>query len=273
MRSYNDIAEKLFDQLEEHSKVILDPQKLAEIAVTEISSSLYLLRERVQRTGFDSEYDEINFFKNIKPRMVSNLTYYQFVHEFESQRQILSLKKLKNLVKNRRNRIRSEINQHREFLTYYRRNCTQLDHHYFVRSKIDCKPCALKIQALIDPGFSSSHDFQVARIMTYDLLCANMADWLANASIMDEKGSGLIFTDKKVSLIELAYSLYYSGCINNGNADIREICDQLGKAFNIEVTDFYRSFLDIKSRKGSKTKFLDRLIKDTNTAIYNLDEN
>lgn len=275
MQSYFEISENLFSQLKMRSKEVGEPQKFAEIAVKEISSSLYILRERVRNVGFESEKDEIQFFKSIKPGLISNLTYYQFVYELESQKHVLSAKKLKCLVKNRKNAILNVINEDREFLNYFRNNCTYLDHHYFTRNGIECKPCALKIPSLIDPGFSTSHDFMVAKIMTFDLLTTRFTEqsFTQISSLNVSEKSTITFTDRNISIIELAYALYYSGSIDNGAADIREICEQLGKAFNIEVNDFYRSFLDIKSRKGSKTKYLDKLVKVTNTAIYNLDEN
>lgn len=275
MQSYFEISENLFSQLKMRSKEVNEPQKYAEIAVKEISSSLYILRERVRNVGFNSDPEEIQFFRHIKPVLISKLTYYQFVYELETQKHVLSAKKMKNLVKNRKNDLLRVINNDREFLKYFRNNCSYLDHHYFTRNGIECKPCALKIPSLIDPGFSTSHDFMVAKIMTYDLLTTQLSEqsFSKPSSLNFPEKSTITFTDRNISIIELAYALYYSGSIDNGAADIREICEQLGKAFNIEVNDFYRSFLDIKSRKGSKTRYLDKLVKVTNTAIYNLDEN
>lgn len=271
MNSYNEISEQLFSQLDDRAKLILETKKFAEIAVTEISSSLFLLRERVQKYGFKSESDEIKFFKTNKPKLVSNLSYYQFIYEIESNRPAYSEKKLKSLIKERKNLLFKEINRNPEFINYFRSGCSNMDHHYFIRGKVECKPCALKMHNLLDPGFSTSHDDLVSNIMTFDLLCENVNKLFLEVSTFQGDNSTLNFTDSKVAIIELAYALHFAGSINNGNSDIREICFHLSKFFNIEISDFYRSFLDIKARSGSKTRYLERLASKLNTAIYDVD--
>jgi hypothetical protein len=44
--------------------------------------------------------------------------------------------------------------------------------------------------------------------------------------------------------------------------EINELAQTFEKMFNVKLDDYYRTFLDIKGRKKSKTKFLDKLIQD-----------
>jgi hypothetical protein len=63
----------------------------------------------------------------------------------------------------------------------------------------------------------------------------------------------------KVDLIELIYALQCSGTINNGNSDIKKIAKACEQLFNIDLGNYYRTFSDIRSRKMSQTKFIDKL--------------
>ena len=67
------------------------------------------------------------------------------------------------------------------------------------------------------------------------------------------------WTGAKVDLIELTYALYYSGRINNGQATLQEVSQALGKLFDMEPGDIYRTYIEIRARKTNPTKFLDAL--------------
>ena len=69
----------------------------------------------------------------------------------------------------------------------------------------------------------------------------------------------LNWTGSKTSLIELIYSLHSQGSIDNGNADIKIIAKTFENMFNIDIGDFYHSYLELKARKMNRTKFLDSL--------------
>ena len=47
--------------------------------------------------------------------------------------------------------------------------------------------------------------------------------------------------------------------LDNGNADIKIIAKTIERAFNVDLGDFYHTFMEIKSRKINRTKFLDSL--------------
>lgn len=67
------------------------------------------------------------------------------------------------------------------------------------------------------------------------------------------------WTGSKTSLVELIYALYHQSVFDNGNADVKRIMKSFEVAFNIDLGDFYHTFLEIKSRKINRTKFLDTL--------------
>ena len=69
------------------------------------------------------------------------------------------------------------------------------------------------------------------------------------------------FTGKKIALIELGYSLANSGDINSGNVEIKEMMDFLGAVFNVDLGDYYRTYIAIKGRKKDRTAYLNRLVE------------
>lgn len=60
-------------------------------------------------------------------------------------------------------------------------------------------------------------------------------------------------------MIELIYALHSQGVFDNGNADIKVIAKTFERIFNIDLGDFYHTFMELKSRKINRTKFLDSL--------------
>jgi len=60
-------------------------------------------------------------------------------------------------------------------------------------------------------------------------------------------------------LTELIYSLYYQSVLDNGNTDIRLIAEHFENVFNIDLGNFYHTYLELRNRKRNRTKFLDAL--------------
>lgn len=87
-----------------------------------------------------------------------------------------------------------------------------------------------------------------------------------------QKQSRLFWTANKTDLIELIYALQSSGAINSGTADIKEVASACEHIFNIDLGDFYRTFLEIKSRKINQTKFIDNIKESLLKRIEDSDE-
>ena len=82
----------------------------------------------------------------------------------------------------------------------------------------------------------------------------------------------LQWTSSKTALTELIYALHHSRSINNGNADIKEIAIMFQKVLHFDIGDYYKTFSEIKSRKISRTKFLDDLSSGLLSHIKNSEE-
>jgi len=68
------------------------------------------------------------------------------------------------------------------------------------------------------------------------------------------------WTGSKVSAVEFGYALHTSLTINRGNTDIKDIMQFIKIFFNIDLGDYYRTYIAIRRRKKDRTEFLNSLI-------------
>ena len=76
----------------------------------------------------------------------------------------------------------------------------------------------------------------------------------------ERKHPVLLWTATKSALTELIYALYSDGAINHGTADVSAITTSFEDFFNIKLDNVYKTYAELKARKGSKTKFLEELM-------------
>lgn len=147
-----------------------------------------------------------------------------------------------------------------EFYKYYRTNNTFIDNQLFVRGKYDIKLNLDTIYFETDHSFSTIADYKVAKILANDLIQVYLEDQLNNKHYKKANSkSPLSWTGSKIALTELIYALYAQGVFNNGNTDIKLIAKTFESTFNIDLGDFYHTFMELKARKINRTKFLDNL--------------
>ena len=80
------------------------------------------------------------------------------------------------------------------------------------------------------------------------------------------------WTGKASDLVELIYGVSEMGCINGGEASLKEIATYFYKVFGVQAKGCYNIYNDIKMRKNeSRTYFLDRAAEKVNKRML-LDE-
>lgn len=239
------------------------------------------LRKEVINNTIKSKKDEIKIFKFIKPKIYSRLIYYVKLFKIESKRPRGSSKYQKKYLDYEIKKLQDYFNDNLEFYQYYRRSESSLDNQYFLRGKEDIRLHPDNFHFFIDEKFSTSHDTTVATIIAYDMLIVYLQkeiELIENKKIMEtsinafQKQSKLFWTGNKTDLIELVYALHTSGVINSGTADIKEVASVCEQMFNISLGDFYRTYLEIRSRKINQTKFIDKLKESLVSRMNNADE-
>ena len=146
-----------------------------------------------------------------------------------------------------------------EFYKYYRTNNTFIDDKLFVRGKYDIKLSLDTYYFEADHNFSTSHDYKAAKIIANDLIQVYLEDQL-HSPIHKSKSielPNLNWRGSKTALTELIYALHAQGVFDN--TDIKVIAKTFESIFNVDLGDFYHTFMELKARKINRTKFLDSL--------------
>lgn len=258
----------------------IDNQTLrCEKALEVILKTIQALKDLLAKTRFKSEDEEIKFFKEIKPQFTSKLIYYNTIFKIEMKRPNGGNRILKKYYNNELVKLKAFFDNELEFYKYYRSGSTYLDHKYFLRSKFDIKMSLDSYYFEADTSFSTSHDFKVAKILANDLIQLYLENQLV---MIENKDNGeksqrkpnlkMIWTSSKVALIELVYAFHTEGVFNNGAADLKDIAEYFEYIFEVDLGQYRRTFLEIRTRKADRAKFLTTLNKGLLKRMEDTDE-
>ena len=277
---YQELISDFEAKLESLESCSQDVLYKAEMGISHTETCMKQLRNQVVAKGFRSTEEEIRFFKHIKPQIFSKLIYYVRLFAIESKRPRSSSKFQIKYLNGQINKLQVYFNEHLEFYHYYRRGATTLDELYFVRGRSDLRSPTASFHFFVDEAFSTCQDATVATIMAFDMLIVYLQQEIEKLESNTDnpkflkpmkQTSKLFWTRSKTELIELIYALHSSGAINSGTADIKEMASLFEHMFNIDLGNYYHTFIEIRARKCSKTKFLDSLIDALNKRFDELD--
>lgn len=259
------------DQINRSNNIIV---MRAEEILMETDSSIRQLKDILRQYNFPDWSEEIYFFKNTKPKFVSIYIYYSTVLSIEASKPYADPEALRSYYENERAHLLYFYNEHRDFISYYRRKSSYLDKKYFVRFKFDFK---LKLSPELysyDEEFSTSHDHIVSQIMANDLLDQYLTDKIDSKEGREnsfENSKNLEWTAPKVALVELLYALHQTKCFNGGHSDLAEIFRWAENSLNINLGNYHKTLGEIRLRKTERTKFLSLLQHNLDQYLNDLD--
>ncbi|WP_299177844.1 RteC domain-containing protein [uncultured Chryseobacterium sp.] len=233
-----------------------------------LQDTLLSTKELITKQGFKDQWEEINFFRNIKPQILSKLIYYNKIFRIETACPVDKGNIYASYFSKQLQELKEEYREHidnSDFYRYYRSGRTDRDETYFRLGNINFHDGLNSFVFEIDPLFSTYYDYKVARIIANELLYIYILHKINNdemadpLSIRDISSDAVIWTDAKNALIELVYALHASGSVSYGRIGIRKISFALEKLFQINLRDLHHSFHRMKYRAGSRTTFLDQL--------------
>ena len=231
-----------------------------------ILKSVSEIKKIVLKSGFKVDTEEIQFFKELKPQFTSKLIYYNVVYKIEMKRPNGGNRILKKYYNNELLKLKAFFDNELEFYQYYRSGSTYLDYKYFQRGKFDIKLALDNYYFETDTTFSTSHDFKVAQILANDLIqlyLENQLIMIENKDISEKSqrkpNIKMTWTSPKVALIELMYALHTEGVFNNGTASLKDIAETFEELFGIDLGQYRRNFLEIRTRREDRTRFLNSL--------------
>lgn len=257
----NQLLQELDQQL---SSIIL---LVEEDPIQNCSQAINILMEGYEklRTTYinqkTTQEEEIDFFKNCKPKLTSQIIYFNEMFKIECNKPVASKKTIRKYYNTQLKKREQFFEDNAEFYRYYRKGNQYLDDKFFLRNQQDSKLAMDSFYFQIDKLFATSHDYKVAQVLANEKLQIYLIDKLK--SITESKASHqnkvLKWTASKVGIVELIYALHTEGVFNHGAVDIREVVQGFSRAFEIELGQFHRTFYEIASRKSDRTKFISSL--------------
>ena len=277
-------SKSLMSELEHQLKLIHleteNPIQLAEQAIRSSVAVLEKLKIFFIKQKRLNKKEEIEFFRDIKPKFAAKLIYYNEIYTIETNRPLGSQKTIRKYYKAELLKLKVFFEKNQEFYRYYRTGNNYLDNKYFIRAKYDFKLIVDSYYFQADHRFTTSHDYKVARILANDEIKVFLEEQikkLDRKTIAIQSPSplhkGTKWTGSKVELIELIYALHTEGVFNNGTSGLKEVTTFFESSFSIDLGQFNRVFLEIRNRKSERTKFLNTLKTKLITRMDKADEN
>lgn len=277
-------AESLMFELEQKLKKIHleteNPIQAAELAIKCSVHSLEELKTFFIKYKYLKKKEEIEFFRDIKPMFTAKLIYYNEIYNIETNSSLGCKKIMRKYYKTELQKVRMFFKENKEFYRYYHTGNDCLDNKYFTRTQYDCKLMLDSSYFLADHRFTTSHDYKVAQILANNEIkkfLEKEIEKLEKKAMKEDLTFPISkkqkWTGSKVELVELIYALHAEGVFNNGASGLKEVTTFFESVFNIDLGQFHRVFLEIRSRKSDRTKFLNTLRNKLIIRMEDADEN
>ncbi|WPR77937.1 RteC domain-containing protein [Algoriphagus sp. NG3] len=215
---------------------------------------------------FVSEEEEIEFFKSRMTYFLRESVYFSELFNMESIKPAGSKNEIRKFYERELLSVKEFLQNNQNLYNYLLMKKENQDRVFFLRSAQAPIYKPNLFWHTLDTRYCTVYTLYFARIMGTLSLAAYIHDQLlvlngAQDSIGEDKKPSLNWTGNKADLVELVYALNASNVVNYGNASVVELATVMSEVFGIELQGYYRTFLEIKSRKKNRTVFLDRCIE------------
>lgn len=268
MENYiSSLKDKVSQSIQEVEKMECSMLDKSKLLIPQLESTFEELKSFINNYSFKNDDEEILFFKKTKPQLFSRLIYYNDVYNIELRMPAGSIENWKEYLEMIQNQIKFFFDMNSEFYQYYRSGSTHLDQIYFLRRK----PC---IQLQVDSSyferdccFSTCYGLKMTQILANEKLLSYLNTKyikLQKETLEIEPSldfhSGLKWTEKKVALGEIIYGIDTLKSVCFGNTDIKLLAKELGGLFDVDMSNIFQIYGDIRKRKVDRTEYLNRMI-------------
>jgi hypothetical protein len=274
--SMNKFIEKLYKDLNEELSVFSD---LGTLPVRRLTGALHSIGEVVNKlknhiitNPFKTVDEEIQFFKYDKPAFTCEQFYAVEIFTIETARPLNDIPALKTFYEQELKYIHRFLDQNKFLYAYFQFDMKELDHLLFIRG---ARPVDIPLSDVIglDPQFTTCCDLLWGKFTAFERL----QEWLRTELKSLEGGGppgvqdntpltlsggpgGMRWTGETINLVEIAYGVWLTGQLNNGQVSITEIVEFLEVAFRVKIGKPHRRWQGIARRKRlGYTRFLDEM--------------
>ena len=121
------------------------------------------LKNYISSYAFESQAEEIHFFKEIKPQFYSKYIYYINVYNFLTEKPTGGENIQTDYIKMHLSELKTFFDHNRAFYSYYRSGVTQMDEIYYTRGGFDVHAELEDFEE--DEQYSTSHDYKLSKII------------------------------------------------------------------------------------------------------------
>ena len=273
---HEDLLQKLeaMNELNDSKKMTPDPQ------LQLILETIDQIKQKLKRYNFDSEEEEIYFFKNLLPEFLSLFIYYSEKAAIKCSERIGTEQSKIEYLDQLFLKMDYFFKANTDFFNYYRFGKTRFDNYYFLRNTSSYNDHLDLPAFMMDESFCTIYSWKVATINAYARVEKEIRFHSNenNQSLKNGEGNpeseslGLEWTDSKRGLTELIYSLQEQGCFNNGRADVKTITLGFEKAFSVKLGNTSSTYQQLLSRKKGTSSYLTRLQEKFEQRINKIEE-
>ena len=126
------------------------------------------LKKKIKGRRFKSEVQEINFFKNIKPKFTAQIQYFATLSEAllfvpaDKEYQLSYWQK-------EMERYKWFCDKNKDFVNYYESGSRNLDSNFFTKMNVNAEPLQPLVSFDADKEFCSSHDHLVRSLLAHKM--------------------------------------------------------------------------------------------------------
>lgn len=235
----------------------------------------------------ESDSEEVDFFKSVKPRFFSERMYRFERYQFLVNRPVGTVELVRAYLEGELLVLNRFFEAYRFQYLYFRTGSAEFDGLYFVRGAV-LPFGVLSLELDADPGYSTAMDYLFSRFMALErlreellselaLLCPPLplvpgvgvlgaggssggVDGLSEAGLGAGRGGLKRFdwTGEVINLVELGYGIWLSGQLNESKAGLQDIFRWLEESFGLEIGIPANRFREIRRRKRlSRTHFME----------------
>jgi len=262
--------QELLNSIREIPQLKKLPVKNPTLVAGTVNTAIERLREHFGLNPFADCNAEIDFFKYEKPKFYSECIYAAELFTIESNRPHADETVVRNYYELELRFVKRFFDQYRFLYQYYLLDGAELDQIYFTAGNKDFDQ-VLPEAPDANPDFSAPADFLFAKFLALEKLQDHLISILyptGRTNKPNEIMPQFRWTGDKINLVELAYGIYNTAQVNDGEVHIGDIISWLEASFSIKLTRYFQMFSEIKGRKSvSKTRYLDHMGKMINRHI------
>lgn len=274
-RTYKTLIMNIFFQnlMNELNKQIKKPKNSFDLNLEQIKQNKLIFVESLENLdtfsktySFGSEQEEINYYKNLKPQIISQIIYYFRKAKIIGRIPLGTLEAKQDHFKNELNKIEVFFQNNIQSISNYRANETLNDKQLYLTKNLNLNLLPAHLLISTNDINKTNGGFFIAELLANQKLqnflffqLYNIDKSVKTVNNVKTPNLGVFWTASKTALIEMIYGIFTQGAVNNGNVDILHLVNIFSEIFNIEIKEPYHTFSGIKQRKKNQTAFIDSM--------------